>query len=86
MTNEVEEEAQLRREMDEDVAELRENHERANHQRAEVYETELAEWKAYEKARVSLSQFSYMYYPYNPLLKLNVNCLVLCAEKGSSQN
>ena len=53
MTNEVEEEAQLRREMDEDVAELREDHERANHQRAEVYETELVEWKAYEKARVS---------------------------------
>ena len=55
VTNEVEEEAQLRREMDEDVAELREDHERSNRQKAEVYETELAEWKAYEKARVSMS-------------------------------
>ena len=53
VTNEVEEEARLRREMDEDVMELREDHEQSNSQRAEVYETELAEWKAYEKARVS---------------------------------
>lgn len=53
VTNAVEEEAMLRREMDEDVAELRQDYELTNEQRMAVYEVELAEWKSYEKARVS---------------------------------
>ena len=51
--NEVEEESHLRREMEEDLAELREDYEQSNGQRMANYEAELAEWKAYEKARVS---------------------------------
>ena len=43
----------LRREMNEDVAELRQDYELTNEQRMAVYEAELAEWKIYEKARVS---------------------------------
>ena len=54
MRNEVEEESHLRREMEEDLAELREDYEQTNGQRMATYEAELAEWKAYEKARVSL--------------------------------
>ena len=52
-TNAVEEEAMLRREMDEDVAELKQDYELTNKQRTAVYEAELAKWKNYEKARVS---------------------------------
>ena len=51
--NEVEEEAQLRREMEEDMAELREDFEQSNGQRTLNYEADLADWKTYEKARVS---------------------------------
>ena len=53
MTNEVEEETNLRREIDEHVAELREDYEQTNGQKMAAYEAELAEWKNYEKARVS---------------------------------
>ena len=52
-TNAVSEEVQLRREMDEDLAELRQDYEQTNGQRMAVYEAELDEWKTYEKARVS---------------------------------
>ena len=52
--NEVEEESHLRREMEEDLAELREDYEQTNGQRMANYEAELAEWKTYEKARVNL--------------------------------
>ena len=53
VTNEVEEETNLRREIDEHVAELREDYEQTNGQKMATYEAELAEWKNYEKARVS---------------------------------
>ena len=53
MTNATEEKAVLRREMDEDVAELRQDYELTNEQRVAVYEAELAEWKSYEEALVS---------------------------------
>lgn len=52
--NEVEEESRLRREMEEDLVEVREDYEQTNGQRMANYEAELAEWKTYEKARVSL--------------------------------
>ena len=51
--SEVEEECWLRREMEEDLAELREDHEQTNGERVAAYQAELAEWKAYERARVS---------------------------------
>ena len=53
MTNAAEEEAMLRREMDEDVAELRQDYEPTNEQRVAIYKADLAEWKSYEKAQVS---------------------------------
>jgi hypothetical protein len=52
--SEVEEECWLRREMEEDLAELREDHDQTNGERVATYEAEIAEWKTYEKARVSL--------------------------------
>ena len=52
--NEVEEETWLRREMEEDLAELREDYEQTNGERMASYGAELADWKSYEKARVSL--------------------------------
>lgn len=54
MRSEVEEECLLRREMEEDLAELREDYELTNGERMASYEAELADWKTYEKARVSL--------------------------------
>ena len=51
--NEVDDECWLRREMDDDLAELREDYEQTNGERVAAYEAELAEWKTYEKARVS---------------------------------
>lgn len=59
--SEVEEEYWLRREMEEDLAELREDHEQTNGERVAAYQAELAEWKAYERARVSPHHVFVMY-------------------------
>ena len=49
MTNATEEEAMLRREMNKDVAEPRQDYELIIEQRVAVYEAELAEWKSQRK-------------------------------------
>ena len=65
--NEVEEESYSRREMEEDLAELKEDYERSNEERAANYDAELAEWRTYEKARVSVHA--------------NPDCMFLCERK-----
>ena len=51
-TNAVEDESQLRRDLDKEVSELREECEEGRAERVAHYEEQLAEWKTYMRARV----------------------------------
>ena len=51
-TDAVEDEARLRRDLDEEVSELREECEEGRAERVAHYEEQLAEWKSYMRARV----------------------------------
>ena len=48
----MEEEAHLRRDIEEELAELQEDFQAENAGREARYQVQLAEWKAYQKARV----------------------------------
>lgn len=48
----MEDETQLRRDIDEEVEEAREAHERQNGEKVAQYNASLAEWKTYQRARV----------------------------------
>ncbi|KAL5457110.1 hypothetical protein EMCRGX_G034349 [Ephydatia muelleri] len=57
-TNEMEDETQLRRDIDEEVEEAREAHERQNGEKVVQYNASLAEWKTYQRTRRRLLRHS----------------------------
>ena len=53
----MEDETQLRRDIDEEVEEAREAHERQNGEKVVQYNASLAEWKTYQRTRVRPSWY-----------------------------
>ena len=51
-TSAVEEESELRREMEEEICVRREEWEEGNEERMAKYQAQLAEWKAHQRSRV----------------------------------